>query len=190
MSLIHTHPSSSETISETIRSLIDNLFTPFKRDYRQWPWGYIGTIVVVCIGSYTFYRYIPGPYRRYYMSSTRNFSRRYNQALDIEKKKLFTELMNLQTREHGKRLHVVEIGAAHGANMSYYPQNRKIIRQNLFFKMDFSSKSVYFYLIVVDLTVVEPIRDFEVFLTQTLRQNTHVKCLELLIGGAENMSSK
>ena len=125
MSLIDTRPSSSAAISGTIRNLLDNLFAPFKKDYRQWPWGYIGTIVVVCVGSYTFYRYIPGPYRRYYMTSTRNFSRRYNQSLDVEKKKLFSELTNVPIQEPGKRLHVVEIGAAHGANMSYYPANRK-----------------------------------------------------------------
>lgn len=125
MSLIDARSSSSVAISDTIRNLLDNLFAPFKRDYRQWPWGYIGTIVVVCVGSYTFYRYIPGPYRRYYMSSTRNFSRRYNQALDVEKKKLFNELTNVPIQEPGKRLHVVEIGAAHGANMPYYPPNCK-----------------------------------------------------------------
>jgi SAM-dependent methyltransferase len=43
---------------------------------------------------------------------------------------------------------------------------------------------------VVELICVEPIRDFEVFLTQTLRQNTHVKCRELLIGDAENISGR
>lgn len=117
----------SSTVSDTIRNLVAYLFAPFKHDYRQWPWGYMGTIIVVCIGSYTFYRYIPEPYRRYYMSSTRNFSRRYNQALDAEKKKLFNELRTVSIREPANRLHVVEIGAAHGANMSYYPPNRKRI---------------------------------------------------------------
>jgi len=29
-----------------------------------------------------------------------------------------------------------------------------------------------------------------VYLTQTLRQNPHVKCRELLVGGAENISGK
>lgn len=117
----------TSTISDTIRNLVAYLFAPFKHEYRQWPWGYMGTIIVVCIGSYTFYRYIPEPYRRYYMSSTSNFSRRYNQALDAEKKKLFNELRTVSIREPANRLHVVEIGAAHGANMSYYPPNRKII---------------------------------------------------------------
>lgn len=43
---------------------------------------------------------------------------------------------------------------------------------------------------MIDLTFVEPVRDFEIFLTETLRQNTHVRCRELLIGGAENISGK
>jgi hypothetical protein len=42
----------------------------------------------------------------------------------------------------------------------------------------------------VEVICVEPIREFEVYLTQTLRQNPHVKCRELLVGGAENVSGK
>jgi hypothetical protein len=113
------------TFSETIRNLISNTFAPFQQEYRHWPWSQIGTIVVVCIGSYTLYKYLPGPYRRYYMSSTRNFSLRYNQALGSEKETLFNELKNITTREEGRKIQVVEIGAAHGANMAYYPPNRK-----------------------------------------------------------------
>lgn len=45
-------------------------------------------------------------------------------------------------------------------------------------------------LIVVEVICVEPIREFEVYLTQTLRENTHVKCKELLVGDAENISGK
>jgi hypothetical protein len=109
------------TVAETIRNLISNTFAPFKQEYRQWPWAQIGTIVVVSVGSYTLYRYLPGPYRRYFMSSTKNFSQRYNQALHLEKEKLFDELKNVKTREEGRKIQVVEIGAAHGANMAYYP---------------------------------------------------------------------
>jgi hypothetical protein len=114
------------TLSETIRNVISNTFAPFQQEYRHWPWSQIGTIVVVCIGSYTIYKYLPGPYRRYYMSSTKNFSQRYNQALHLEKEKLFNELKNITAREEGRKIQVVEIGAAHGANMAYYPPNRKI----------------------------------------------------------------
>jgi len=113
------------TVSETIRYFISNTFAPFQREYRHWPWSHIGTIVVVSIGSYALYKYLPGPYRRYYMSSTRNFSQRYNQALNLEKEKLFNELKNITTREEEGKIQVVEIGAAHGANMAYYPPNRK-----------------------------------------------------------------
>ena len=115
------------TLSETIRNLISNIFKPFQQEYRDWPWSQIGTIVVVCIGSYTAYKYLPGPYRRYYMSSTKNFSRRYNEVLHLEKEKLFNELKNVKTREEGRKIQVVEIGAAHGANMTYYPSNRNTI---------------------------------------------------------------
>lgn len=125
------------TFPETIRNLISNTFAPFQREYRQWPWSQIGTIVVVCIGSYTLYKYIPGPYRRYYMSSTKNFSERYNEALRLEKEILFNELNNVKTKEEGKKLQVVEIGAAHGANMAFYPPHRKIqkyfVRKFIFF---------------------------------------------------------
>lgn len=119
-------PDRSLTLVQSIRSLISNTFAPFQQEYRRWPWSQIGTIVVVCIGSYAMYKYLPGPYRRYYMWSTRNFSRRYNQALHTEKEKLFSELKNLSIREEGKKVQVVEIGAAHGANMAYYPPRRKI----------------------------------------------------------------
>ena len=126
------------TFAETIRSFIWNIFAPFQKEYRSWPWSHIGTIVVVCIGSYTLYRYVPGPYRRYYMSSTKNFSLRYNKALHLEKQKLFNELMELKTREEGRKVQVVEIGAAHGANMAYYPHNRKTV-DNILMKRLFLS---------------------------------------------------
>ena len=45
-------------------------------------------------------------------------------------------------------------------------------------------------MIVVELICVEPIREFEVYLTTTLRENTHVRCRELLVGGAENISGR
>jgi hypothetical protein len=48
----------------------------------------------------------------------------------------------------------------------------------------------YFSILVVEVICVEPIREFEVYLTQTLRQNPHVKCRELLVGDAENISGK
>jgi hypothetical protein len=131
------------TLAESIRSLISNAFAPFQKEYRHWPWSQIGTIVVVCIGSYTLYKYLPGPYRRYYMSSTKNFSDRYNQALHVRKETLFSELKNISTREDGRKIQVVEIGAAHGANMAYYPPHRKRRRfhlnEILFF--DFSCRS-------------------------------------------------
>lgn len=114
------------TISNTIRNLIFDLFAPFQQEYRYWPWFKIGTVIVVCVGSYSLYKYLPGPYRRYYMSSTKNFSSRYNQAVHLEKEKLFNELKNVKTREDGRKLQVVEIGAGHGANMSYYPPHRNI----------------------------------------------------------------
>ncbi|CAF0860908.1 unnamed protein product [Adineta steineri] len=162
--IIVEKPSSS-SLSETIRNLISNAFAPFQQEYRRWPWSQIGTIVVVCIGSYTVYKYLPGPYRRYYMSSTKNFSSQYNKALHVEKETLFNELKNVKAREEGKtKIQVVEIGAAHGANMAYYPPN------------------------IIELICVEPIREFEVYLTQTLGRNPHVKCRELLVGGAENLS--
>ena len=47
-----------------------------------------------------------------------------------------------------------------------------------------------FPIIGVELICVEPIREFELYLTQTLRENTHVKCRELLVGGAENISGR
>lgn len=53
-----------------------------------------------------------------------------------------------------------------------------------------SSGLPFFSIIVVELICVEPIREFEVYLTQTLRENTHVKCRELLVGGAENISGR
>jgi hypothetical protein len=118
--------STSSVVSESVRYLISNAFEPFKRDYRHWPWSQMGTIVVVCIGSYTLYRWLPAPYRRYYMLSTRNFSRQYNDALRFEKEKLFNQLTTLTTREEGRKLQVVEIGAAHGANMAFYPPHCKI----------------------------------------------------------------
>lgn len=132
-------PSSTETQSVSasvvlsMRNLISATFAPFSREYRQWPWSQIGTIIVVCFGSYSLYRWLPEPYRRYYMSSTRNFSRRYNQALHHRKQQLFDELKNVQTKEVGKRLQVIEIGAAHGANMIYYPPNREICHYPLIF---------------------------------------------------------
>ena len=43
---------------------------------------------------------------------------------------------------------------------------------------------------VVEVICVEPIREFEIYLTQTLRENIHVKCKELLVGDAENISGK
>jgi hypothetical protein len=119
------------TLSQSVRSLISNIFAPFQQEYRRWPWSQIGTIVFVCIGSYTLYKYLPGPYRRYYMSSTKNFSCRYNQALHIEKERLFDELKTVTTREEGRKIQVVEIGAAHGANMAYYPPHRKMSRFRL-----------------------------------------------------------
>lgn len=173
------------TFPETVRNLISNTFAPFQREYRHWPWSQIGTVVVVCIGSYTIYKYLPGTYRRYYMSSTKNFSQRYNQALHVEKKTLFDELNNITTREEGRKIQVVEIGAAHGANMAYYPHHRKMINFVLI-KILF----LVFFFIVVEVICVEPIREFEVYLTQTLRQNPHVKCRELLVGDAENISGK
>ena len=124
--LIVETPSTSAAFSESMRYLISNAFEPFKREYRQWPWSQIGTVAVACVGSYALYRYLPGPYRRYYMSSTRTFSRRYNEALHSEKRKLFDELKKLETRDDGRKLQVVEIGAAHGANMTFYPPHRKI----------------------------------------------------------------
>ncbi|CAF1369983.1 unnamed protein product, partial [Adineta ricciae] len=159
--LVVENPSS---MTGSIRNLLSNTLAPFQQEYRHWPWTQIGTIVVVCIGSYTVYRYLPGAYRRYYMSSTRNFSQRYNDALRSEKEKLFNELRHVKTREEGRKIQVVEIGAAHGANMAFYPPHE------------------------VEVICVEPIREFEVYLTQSLRQNPHVKCRELLVGGAENIS--
>jgi len=179
--LIIEKPSS---ISATIRDLISSAFAPFQKEYRHWPWSHIGTIVVVCIGSYAAYKYLPGPYRRYYMSSTKNFSRRYNEALHLEKEKLFNELKNVKTREEGRKIQVVEIGAAHGANMAYYPPNGKND------KFSFDQFLLISIIIAVEIICVEPIREFEVYLTQTLRQNPHVKCRELLVGGAENISGK
>ena len=123
--LVVEEPSS---LSESIRSLISNAFAPFQQEYRHWPWTQIGTIVIVSIGSYTLYKYLPGPYRRHYMSSTKNFSVRYNQAMDARKETLFNELKNLETREEGRKIQVLEIGAAHGANMAYYPPHRKRMR--------------------------------------------------------------
>ncbi|UJR15933.1 hypothetical protein I4U23_002853 [Adineta vaga] len=154
----------SSSMTDSIRNLISNTFAPFQQEYRHWPWSQIGTIVVVCIGSYAVYKYLPGPYRRYYMSSTKNFSQRYNKVLHSEKETLFNELKNVKTREEGRKIQVVEIGAAHGANMAFYPPNE------------------------VEVICVEPMREFEVYLTQTLRQNPHVRCRELLVGGAENIS--
>jgi hypothetical protein len=173
----------SSSISETIRNLISNAFAPFQKEYRRWPWSQIGTIVIVCIGSYALYKYLPGPYRRYYMSSTKNFSQRYNEALHLEKEALFNELKNVKTREEGRKIQVVEIGAAHGANMAYYPPHGKNVFNNFFFVL-------ISFMIAVEIICVEPIREFEVYLTQTLRQNPHVKCRELLVGNAENISGK
>lgn len=121
-SLVTDAPSS---LSESVRGLISNALAPFQQEYRHWPWSQIGTVVVVCIGSYTLYKYLPGPYRRYYMSSTKNFSQRYNEALNSEKRTLFDELNHISTREEGRKIQVVEIGAAHGANMAYYPPHGK-----------------------------------------------------------------
>jgi hypothetical protein len=47
-----------------------------------------------------------------------------------------------------------------------------------------------FFVLVVEVICVEPIRDFEVYLMQTILQNPHVKCRELLVGDAENISGK
>ncbi|CAF0791523.1 unnamed protein product [Rotaria sp. Silwood1] len=152
------------TLLGTIRNFVSNIIAPFQQEYRYWPWTKIGTVIVVCVGSYTLYKYLPGPYRRYYMSSTKNFSLRYNKALHLEKEKLFDELKYVKIREEGRRLQVVEIGAAHGANMQYYPPH------------------------LVEVICVEPMREFEKYLTQTLRQNPNVQCRELLVGSAENIS--
>jgi hypothetical protein len=100
--LVIGKPSTS--LVETIRNLLSNVFAPFQKEYRHWPWSQIGTLVVMCIGSYTIYKYVPGPYRRYYMSSTKNFSTPYNQALHLEKEKLFHVLKDLKTREEGRKL--------------------------------------------------------------------------------------
>ncbi len=37
---------------------------------------------------------------------------------------------------------------------------------------------------------MEPIREFQSYLIDTLKQNPHVKCRELLIGGAEHIAGK
>lgn len=113
------------TFVDSIRNLISNTFAPFQKEYRHWPWSQIGTVVIACVGSYVVYKYVPGTYRRYYMSSTKHFSDRYNKALDEEKERLFDELNRITTREEGRKTQVVEIGAAHGANMKYYPAHRK-----------------------------------------------------------------
>ena len=175
-------PEKPLTLAQSARSLISNTFSPFQQEYRHWPWSQIGTIVVVCVGSYAMYKYLPGPYRRYYMWSTKNFSRQYNQALHAEKEALFNELKNMSIREEGKKVQVVEIGAAHGANMAYYPPRRK--------KKIPSFHCVHFLFLVVEVICVEPVREFEIYLTQTLRENPHVKCKELLVGDAENISGK
>ncbi|CAF0778607.1 unnamed protein product [Rotaria sordida] len=154
----------SPTLLGTIRNFVSNIFVPFQQDYRYWPWIKIGTVIIVCIGSYTLYKYLPGSYRHHYMSSTKNFSLRYNEALHLEKEKLFNELKNVKMRETERRIQVLEIGAAHGANMPYYPP----------------------YL--VEVICVEPIREFEKDLKETLQQNLHVRCRELLIGNAENIA--
>lgn len=46
----------------------------------------------------------------------------------------------------------------------------------------------YYYLIVVELICVELIRDFAAPLAEALRENPHVKCRELLVGNAENIT--
>lgn len=116
----------SPSFGDSIRNLLSNIFAPFQKDYRHWPWSQIGTIVIACAGSYVIYKYGPDTYRRYYMSSTRNFSVLYNQALHAEKERLFHQLLEVPTREEGRKIQVVEIGAAHGANMKFYPANRNI----------------------------------------------------------------
>ena len=123
--LAPSKPGMLSMLSAHVRDLLTRICTPFAREYRQWPWTQMGTITVVCIGSYSLYRWLPGPYRRYFMSSTRNFSCRYNRALHDEKEKLFSELKNIRPREDGKKLQVIEIGAAHGANLAYYPPQRR-----------------------------------------------------------------
>jgi hypothetical protein len=129
-SLSLTSSTNSNGFSETIRDLISDIIAPFKQDYRHWPWAQIGTIAVVCIGSYSLYRCLPAPYRRYYMFSTRDFARRYNEAMHTEKERLFSELKSVRTRDEGRKIQVVEIGAAHGANMAYYPHHREIDRHS------------------------------------------------------------
>lgn len=116
---------NSSTLLDSIRNLVSITIAPFQQDYRYWPWKTIGTVAVVCIGSYSLYKYLPGRYRRYYISSTKKFSYRYNKVLDLEKKALFNELKNVKTREEGRKLQVLEIGAGTGANMPYYPPQRK-----------------------------------------------------------------
>jgi hypothetical protein len=46
------------------------------------------------------------------------------------------------------------------------------------------------FLVVVEVICVEPVREFVKYLRETLQQNPHVKCRELLVGNAENISGK
>jgi len=55
------------------------------------------------------------------------FVRRYNQAADDDKKKLFSSMIKDASAQKDDQLTVLEIGAGTGANFKYYPRGTSII---------------------------------------------------------------
>jgi len=62
-----------------------------------------------------------------------------------------------------KKIQLVEIGCGSGANFRYYPST-------------------------VEVTCVDPLKEWEEYLTEQLKKYRQFRCPELLVGGAENIS--
>ncbi|CAF0742644.1 unnamed protein product [Didymodactylos carnosus] len=155
--------SSTSTFGTFVRETVSNLIAPFRKEYKNWPWTEIAVVSVACVGSYTIYKLSPVLYQRFYMYSTAQYVSEYNKVLRAHKEKLFSQLETIKSSNSAK-LNVVEIGVGSGANFPFYPRD------------------------IIEVVGVDPNREWESYLTDTLKKNRHVTCPELLVGNAENIS--
>ncbi|CAF0843819.1 unnamed protein product [Didymodactylos carnosus] len=162
-SAVNFSTSSKSAFGDLIRETVSNLIAPFRKEYKDWPWAGIAVVSVVCVGSYSVYKLLPGSYRQFYMYSTAQYVEEYNKALHTYKENLFSQLETIKVQK-GAKMSVVEIGIGSGANFSFYPRD------------------------IVEVVGVDPNREWESYLTDILKKNRHVKCPELLVGNAENIS--
>lgn len=91
-------------------------------------WAMIALAFLICL--LTFRKLFSNPiyrwWRRFEAGFLDGFQVKYNERMHTRKEMLFSRGLGEMTKELGRPLHVLEIGAGTGANFAYYPEGTTV----------------------------------------------------------------